>query len=240
MPESIVGRTKKATADSPLKAVFYGPPGSGKTSLLSTAPKMLLVDFDHGDRTLVGTEVDVFRPETWAEVLDVFYTFASGKHQWESLGLDTVSMMQELAARNTDLLDDFTRGKDPRHSYGKIAALMRDMLWRLAQLPVHVLMTAHLRIKDGQEDKNDPEEGTFDLIPDVTPSILKTLSAVPDVIGRTFVRNTPKGPIFGVNFGPDPRGMAKQRSLGLPTEVANLTIPKLLELRNKNGGTTNE
>jgi len=238
MPATIVGRTTKPDANKPLKAVFYGPPGSGKTQLLSTAPKPLLVDFDRGSRTLVGSDIDIFAPESWDDVNDVYYTFASGKHPYESILLDTVSMMQQLAEIKTDLMSAFVNGRDPRHTYGQIAAYMRDAVWKIAQLPVNVIMSAHIRIKNDEENTN-PEEGTFDLVPDVTPSILKTLSAFPDVIGRTYVRRTPKGPIYAVNFGPDPRGVAKERNLGLPNDVANLTIPKLIEL-SKQKETNNE
>ena len=228
MTKSILGRTQAPTKQKPLKALFYGPPGSGKTQLGATAPNPLVLDFEDGSMTIRDQAVDLFPIRKWEDVADAWYTLATEGHSWKSVVVDTVSMMQEVASRETKLLSDFTAGSDPRHSYGKISAMMKDMIWKFALLPINVIFLAQLRIED-LEPGDKPEEGTYPLLPDVTPAVFKVLAAAPDVIGRTFVRNTPKGPIYGVSFGPDSRSVAKQRALGLPPEVTGLTIPKLIE-----------
>lgn len=227
---TILGRTTHPQQKRPLKALFFGPPGSGKTELGSTAPAPLILDFEDGTMTIRDKAVDVFQPRKWSDVVDAYQTLATGGHTWESFVVDTVSMMQEISSWDTPLLGDFQAGKDPRNSYGRISATMKDMLWKFALLPMNVIFLAQMRIEDGPDDKTKPEEGTFPLIPEVSPAILKVLTAAPDVIGRTFVRPAPGGkPIYGVSFGPDSRSLVKQRALGLPAEVSNLTIPKLIE-----------
>lgn len=228
MPKSILGKTQAPTANKPLKALFYGPPGSGKTVLGATAPTPLVLDFEDGSMSIREAKVDLYPIRKWEDVTDAWYTLATEGHSWKSVVIDTVSMMQEVASRETKLLSDFTAGTDPRHSYGKISAIMKDIIWKFALLPMNVIFLAQMRIED-VEPGDKPEEGTYPLLPDVTPSIYKVLAAAPDVIGRTFVRNTPGGVIYGVSFGPDSRSVAKQRALGLPAEVSNLTIPKLIE-----------
>lgn len=231
---SILGKTTHPQRNRPLKALFFGPPGSGKTELGSTAPKPLILDFESGTMTIREKAVDVFQPRKWSDVIDAYQTLATAGHAWESVVVDTVSMMQEISSWDTPLLGDFQAGKDPRNSYGRLSATMKDMLWKFALLPMNVVFLAQMRIEDGPDDKPKAEEGTYPLIPDVSPSILKVLTAAPDVIGRTFVRATPTGPIYGVSFGPDSRSLAKQRALGLPPEATGLTIPKLIT---KIGGT---
>lgn len=229
---SIAERITKPGRPRPLKALFFGPPGSGKTSLGGTAPKPLILDFEDGTMTLRGRDVDVFQPRKWSDVQDAYMTLALGSDNggYQSVVLDTVSMMQEIASWDTPLLSDFVAGKDPRNSYGRISAAMKDMLWKFALLPINCIFLAQIRIEDNADDKPArPEEGRFTLIPDASPAIAKVLTSAPDVIGRTFVRATPKAPLYGVNFGPDSRSIVKHRNLGLPTEVSNLTIPKLLD-----------
>lgn len=220
----------KPAKNRPLKALFYGPPGSGKTKLGGSGPKPLIIDMEQGSMTLRDTDVDIVQPTKWSEIVEIWKSLAGGVWKHETVTLDTVSMMQEISSWDTPLLADFKAGTDPRNSYGRLGATMRDMLWKFALLPINVIFLAQLRIEeDDPQRKNKPEEGTFPLAPDVTPSIAKVLTAAPDVIGRTFVRNTPNGPVYGVSFGPEPRSVAKQRALGLPSEVSNLTITKLID-----------
>ena len=234
MPESIKDRVTGAQGVRPLKALFYGPPGSGKTTLAATAPKPLLLDVEGGFMSVRDMDVDVFPIRSIQDVEDAIWTLANPGHKWKSVIVDSVTALQDVASAETNLIEALqrgpTKGTDPRNIYGQIAAYVRHWILLFNALPMNVILTAQLRFRDRDEDRVDPEEGLYPLVPDVSPSILRVLTAAPDVIGRTFVRDNPKGAIYAVQFGPDHRSVAKHRKLGLPREVANLTIPKLIKL----------
>lgn len=218
----------------PLKALFYGPPGSGKTTIAGTAPKGLILDPEGGTMTIRDTDADVMPIRSSKDMEDSIFYLANSKHDYESVIFDTVTAMQDVLSAEVGLTKVLklgpTKGVDPRNTYGQIAAHIRHYILLLNALPMNVVFTAQLRFRDRDEDRNDPEEGLYPLVPDVSPSILRTLTAAPDVIGRTFVRDAGSESIYGVQFGPDHRSVAKHRNLGLPKEVRNLTIPKLIKL----------
>lgn len=219
-----------------LRALIYGPPKTGKTVIAGSAPNTLLLDFDDGALTLRGQEVDVFKPEKWAEVKEVLRELVAGKHKYEVVALDTVTFMLELALRDAGLYEILAKNGDPRRAYGNAGAMVNQMLWDFRTLPVHVLYTGHLRLVEPQEGQEpiNPEEGRYPLIPEVTPMVYKSLTASVDVIGRTFKK---KAVVDGkpatqylVSFEEGNRAVAGQRNMGLPPTVASLTIPKLIAL----------
>lgn len=231
-PKSILSRIEGG-GERPkyLKALFYGAPGTGKTHLIGTAPKVLLLDVDGGGTTVRDNEnVTIFRIKEWADLDDALYTLAFEPHDFEAVAIDTLTTLQEVASREVDLMEVLTANTDPRRAYGKMAAMMRHKLVMFTQLPMHVIFTAHLRLNEGEDVTNNPEEGKFPLVPDIQPSVQRVAFALPDIIGRTFLKDLGGGQFkHAIQFGPDGRSVAKERNFGLPPEVAGLTIPRLIK-----------
>lgn len=214
----------------PLKALFFGPSKSGKTTLAGTAPKALFLDTEGGTMSIRDKDVDIFPIRRWQDMEDAVETLIREKHQWESVVLDSVTLLQEVAGDHVGLMGAIIASdQDPRSAYGNIGAMIRHKILQLNHLPINVIITAQLRERDGQ----DIEAGQYPLTPDVTPSILKTLMAAPDVIGRTYltqVGGTPQDVEHRVAFGPETTSQVGHRDLALPPQVKGLTIPKLIKL----------
>lgn len=229
---SILDRTEKASAVRPLKALFFGPSKSGKTTLAATAPNALILDTEGGTMSVRGTDIDVLKIVTWSEMDAALKALMMESHGYESVILDSVTLLQEVAGAEAGLLRAIMDNEDPRRAYGSIGAMIRHKILQLNSLPMHVIFTAQLRERDGI----DLDAGQYPLTPDVTPAILKTLMAAPDVIGRTRIVQvgaTPEDVEHRVVFGPESRSQVGHRALGLPPEVKGLTIPKLIELTTK-------
>ena len=228
---SVLSRAKPASDVRPLKALFFGPSKSGKTTLLATAPKALILDTEGGTMSIRDSGVDVLRITKWAEFDDVVQELMlSGKHGYETVCLDSVTLLQEIAGDDAKLLELIESPKgEPRQAYGKMAAKIRHKILVLNSLPMNVIFTAQLRERDGE----DLAAGQYPLTPDVTPSILRVLMAAPDLIARTtLVRKgaTPADVEYRVVFGPETRSQVGNRNLGLPFEATGLTIPKLIAM----------
>jgi phage nucleotide-binding protein len=227
---SLLSTAKPVSETRKLKALFFGPPGSGKTRLAGTAPKAIFLDTEGGTMSIRGTGVDVLSIDTWDKFALAVQELMLEKHNYESVVVDSVTMLQEVAGNQAKLLEYILSPKDDaRQAYGAIGAMVRHKLLQLNALPMNVIFTAQLREKEAV----DMEAGQYPLIPDVTPAIYKVLTAIPDVIGRTHLTQTGAQPTdveYRVTFGPETRSPAKQRDLHLPNVVTNLTIPKLIEM----------
>ena len=227
---SVLDAAQPASIATKLRASFFGPPGSGKTTLLGTAEKMLVIDVDGGTDSIRNTDAKVIKVKTWDEFKDIVKALVMEKHNYESVSVDTVTMLQELAGIKADLMGHIISDKkDARQAYGDIGAMIRHQLMMLSQGDFHLFFTAHIR----DREKAEITKGQYPLVPDLTPAITKMFVAIPSVIGRLYLEQT--GPLptdleHRVAFGPETISPAKQRDLGLPPVVAGLTIPKLLTL----------
>ncbi len=211
-----------------LKLLLFGPAKVGKTTLAATAPKALFLDTEGGTMSVRDTDADVLPITSWEVMQNATKELIMGGHGYESVILDSVTMLQEIAGEKVGLLDMILGKKeDPRQAYGAIGAMIRHKILQLNTLPMNVIFTAQLR----ERDAIDLEAGQYPLTPDVTPAILKVLMPMPDVIGRlAIVRNgaTPLDIERQVIFGPETRSQVGHRNLGLPPKVTGLTIPKLI------------
>lgn len=213
-----------------LKAFFYGAPGTGKTYLVGTAPNVLLLDVDGGATTVRDhPNVTVFRIRTWQDLDNALFTLMNTDHPFDTVAIDTLTTLQEVVATEVDLMSAIDADTDPRRHYMKMAAMMRHKLVLFAQLDMHVIWTAHLR-EASPEASVDIEEGKYLYLPDIQPSVQRVALALPDVIGRTFLKDIGGGEYkHAVLFGPDGRSVSKERNFGLPKEGTGLTIPKLIK-----------
>lgn len=244
-PATIIGRTSPTVAPKKLKVLLYGPPGTGKTTYAGSAPKVLFLAIEDGTLSVRKTGIDKFVITTWNDLEDALFTLMVEKHSYESVAVDSITAMQYLAEQDVGLMEVLLADSDPRRAYGKIGAMVRHKISQFMSLDMHVVITAQLRFNSGDEDK-DQSAGRYPLVPDVTPSIYRTLTSAPDVIGRTHHFDTGKEYEYRVQFGPEYLSITKQRDLELPdtltvTETEKQKVVPLLIARaakaqeNKNG-----
>lgn len=146
-----------------LKGLIIAPPGHGKTYMLGTAQldertaPMLFLDFEGGEETLAGLEIDVLPIRSWDDYSEVFEYLSSGDHwmipgsslaegeRYRSLGIDSISethiwallarVSAKGASRNEpDLIE--------QGDYGVVSTQMRRLLREFRDLPMHVFYSA--------------------------------------------------------------------------------------------------
>lgn len=145
---------KKPDDNRYVKSLVFGPAGQGKTFLLGTAQQdertapMLLLDFEGGDETLAGLDIDVARIRSWEDYNEAYELLASGESGYNSVGIDSVSETHLWAL--LEILDNATAGSSRRtdpdaleiQDYGKATIQMRRLLREFRDLPMHVFYTA--------------------------------------------------------------------------------------------------
>lgn len=141
---------------------MFGPNGQGKTTFAATAQldkrtsPALLIDFEGGEDSLAGLDIDMTKVRSWQDYNVVYRELASGKTPYRTLILDSISETGIFA--QLDLLDKTSRNRsDPDQlelrDYGKINIQMRRFLRTFRDLPMHVIFTSSAR------DSEEPRVG---------------------------------------------------------------------------------
>ncbi len=134
-----------------LKSLMFGPAGHGKTYFLGTAqddPRtypMLLLDFEGGDETLAGLDIDVAEIRGWDDYNEAFEILTDENCPYKSIGIDSISETH-IWALLSRVDEKGASRKEPdlieQGDYGVVSTQMRRMLREFRDLPMHVFYTA--------------------------------------------------------------------------------------------------
>ncbi len=158
-PKTRLGAVQRGQLRSSLRYLFYGPEGVGKTSLISDAPNVMLLDIEGG-----SDNVDVARypfrdgpgghvPHDLDEVTGAIDDMiANPGHGYETIGIDTVDALEALVHKHVcktngkASIEDFGFGKGFNVALDK----MREIIVKLDALRaqgVQVILTGHSFVK---------------------------------------------------------------------------------------------
>ncbi len=106
-----------------IKGCIFGKAGIGKTSLLKTLAleKLLFIDMEAGDLSVVGVKVDSYTPRTWPECRDLAVLigggnpansnsqpYSSGHYLRVTRDIGDAKMLEKIKAYNTFFIDSIT------------------------------------------------------------------------------------------------------------------------------------
>ncbi len=93
----ILGKITKGKVDRPLRLMVFGPPGVGKSTFASGAPKPIFLDVEHRTEHL---EVDRLTINSWQECLEAMKELLllrrKGESPYETIVLDTADALEHL------------------------------------------------------------------------------------------------------------------------------------------------
>jgi hypothetical protein len=164
----------------------YGPNGSGKTRFAGSAPKVLLADVaEEGDRSIKKMKGARVAPiNNWNNIGTLYWYLKSGKHPFESVAIDTITAMHEMAmdfvlgeAEERDLTR--VRAMPQQKDWNRSGQLVKGMAIAFRNLPMHVIFTAQERVI---RDK-DTEE-VIDITVDLPAGARGTVMGCVGILGR--------------------------------------------------------
>ena len=107
-----------------IKVLVYGKGGIGKTKLMGTAPKPLVLSCEGGLLSLRKDNIPYIEIETTADIYEAYDFIKSRKgRRYETIGLDSISEMAEVV-----LVAYKKKEKDARQAYMKMADEMYDIV----------------------------------------------------------------------------------------------------------------
>lgn len=138
--------TATAAATGGIKALVYGGPGAGKTTLASTIPGTpIIISAEAGLMSLRHVDIPVLQVQTLGEVHEAYAFLRSAdgaKYDW--VVLDSISEIAEVV-----LAHEKKQTSDPRKAYGALQEQMMDLIRAFRDLPRNIYMTAKMeRVKD--------------------------------------------------------------------------------------------
>lgn len=135
-----------------VKMIGYGPPGVGKTPLVNTAPRPVLLAGEPGLLSMKGSNVPTWVADT-PQRIDEFFTwfFKSAEvKNYDTLAVDSATQIAEIYLR-----DELKRNKDGRKGYGEMSRKMMDHLSALFYIRYkHIYLIA----KEGVIDTDGSSE----------------------------------------------------------------------------------
>lgn len=222
---------------STLKGVLFGPPKTGKTTLATSgAGKTLLILTEpEGDLSISGREnVDVTRPESWADLADIMRYLHSGDADYKTVVLDSVTFTEEMLGGD-QLAAALRAGKDPRRVYNQRGNSVNQVIRDLISLPLNVIFITQLRVDKPGDDGVPlaPEEGEYELSLAVQPMVYKVLAPAVSFLGRTYKTQgwagEPRRKVveYGVSFEDFGKSPAGSR-IPVAPDIKNPTLAKIV------------
>lgn len=134
------------------KALIHSPAGHGKTHLLGTAQEdprtfpMAFLNFEAGEQSLSGLDIDVFDIRDSRDYDDVYKQLRDPKTPYRSVGVDSVTETQIatlLEILGTDTINRADPDQLAQQDWGIVLIRMRRIIRQYVKmLPMHVFMTA--------------------------------------------------------------------------------------------------
>lgn len=132
--------TKELGVISGCKCLIYGNAGTGKTTLLASAPAPVIISAERGLLSLRKYDLPVWPISNLSDLKEAYTWFTTSKEadRFQTVGIDSMSEIAEVI-----LAEEKKGTKDPRKAYGEAQDSMINLFRGFRDIPrKHVAMLA--------------------------------------------------------------------------------------------------
>jgi len=219
-----------------LNILLYSDAGIGKTTAAALSPKPLIINCEGGTMSLnkfksfhKDLDIKVVKPESIKDLQDIFWYLKSGKHDRETVILDSLTEIQTMSMDEV-LVDPkrdakFDKDTPMLQDYGKNTNRMKKLVRTFRDLPMNVVFTC---LAGEDKDEND---GSVKILPELMPKLCNSVMGYVDVVGYMFTAGGKDDKTLRkILTQPKGKYKAKDRSGKLGMGMEN---PTLFEMLNK-------
>lgn len=136
--------------NEPMRAVFYGPEGVGKSSLAAMCPNPVFLDTEGSTRRMSVARLP--QPTSYTHMLQTIGELARNPQGFQTLVVDTADWAERIcttelcATRGKDGIEGFGYGKGwvyLAEEFGKLLTAMDDLS---SKTGMHIVVTAHAKV----------------------------------------------------------------------------------------------
>ena len=147
-----------------IKALIYGQPGIGKSTLALSAPNPVLLDFDGGVQRVNGAfQCPTLQVSSWEEVIEAIAELKKGEVECDTIVIDTAGKMLDYMGDYIIRNDEKMKMRDGSLSlkgYGARKVMFINFLKDVSMMGKHLVFVAHEKEdKDGEIRIVRPEMG---------------------------------------------------------------------------------
>jgi len=139
-----------ALSTNGVKMLVYGQAGAGKTSLIPTLPRVVVLSAEGGLLSIQGADVPYIEINSMTSLMEAYswLTESAEAKGFDSIALDSISEIAEVV-----LAEELKKQKDGRAAYGELNTIMAGMIRAFRDISgKHVFFTAKC-------DKSQDETG---------------------------------------------------------------------------------
>lgn len=161
---SMFKKPSELAYNSTIKALVYGQPGLGKSTLALSTPNPVLFDFDGGIQRVNGAfQCPTLQVQNWNEVLQALQELETQSNDYKTIVIDTAGKMLDYMSTYIIQQDNRLGKRDGSltlQGFGARKIMFINFLKRVSMMGKHVIFVAHEREeKDGDIRIVRPEIG---------------------------------------------------------------------------------
>lgn len=161
---SMFKKPSELAYNSTIKALVYGQPGLGKSTLALSTPGPVLFDFDGGIQRVNGAfQCPTLQVQNWTEVLQALQELEKEPNDFKTIVIDTAGKMLDYMSTYIIQQDNRLGKRDGSltlQGFGARKIMFINFLKRVSMMGKHVIFVAHEREeKDGDIRIVRPEIG---------------------------------------------------------------------------------